>query len=104
MNKLFVIALFILSLISCSKKEPNLSTLKKAHSIEVTFETKQMGDTSVLLTTRQNVYLKGSLVKSMIKTDTLPYPGDSIQTIQLENSTTNKVKIPKEYEFFVTVK
>jgi hypothetical protein len=104
MNKLFFFSLLVLSMISCSKKESNLSSLNKSHSIEITFETKQLADSSVLLTTKQNVYLKGTLVKTMIKTDTLPYPGDSLQTIETETAGKSQVRIPKEYEFFVTIK
>ena len=104
MEKLIFFFILIFSLISCSKKEADLSTLNKSHSVEVTFETKQLADSTVLLTTRQNVYIKGKLVKAIFKTDTLPYPGDTIQTVESKNAVTSEVRIPKEYEFFVTVK
>jgi len=88
---------------SCSDKEPAVAGLQKNHSIEVSLETKRLGDTAVLLFTKQNVYLKGKLVRTILKTDTLPSPGDTIQTIETDD-TEHTVRVPKEYEFFVTVK
>ncbi len=88
---------------SCSDKEPAIAGLQKNHSIEVSLETKKLGDTAVLLITTQNVYLKGKLVKTILKTDTLPSPGDTIQTVEKDDSM-QTLRVPKEYEFFVTVK
>jgi len=56
-----------------------------------------------LLLTHQNVYIKGNLIKTLVKRDTLPALGDSIQTIE-EDGNDKTVRLPKEYEFFVTVK
>jgi hypothetical protein len=103
MKILFFIPLFLLIVTSCSDKEPAVAALQKNHSIEVSMETKRMGDTAVLLSTKQQVYVKGILVKTIIKTDTLPVPGDTIQTVESGDSTIT-VRVPKEYEFFVTVK
>jgi hypothetical protein len=98
---LFSITVFILA--SCAEKEPAIAALQKNHSIEVSMETKRMGDTAVVLFTKQNVYIKGVLVKTILKTDTLPSPGDTIQTVE-SGDTVKNVRVPKEFEFFVTVK
>ena len=103
MKYLLFTFIVILTILSCSDKEPAVAALQKDHSIEVSMETKRMGDTAVLLSTKQQVYLKGLLVKTIIKTDTLPLPGDTIQTVESGDSTLT-VHVPKEYEFFVTVK
>ena len=94
-------ATFLIS--ACSTNEPPVATLKKDKTIEVTFETQKLGDSAVLLLTHQNVYVKGNLIKTQIKRDTLPALGDSLQTVE-ENDVEKTVKLPKEYEFFVTVK
>jgi hypothetical protein len=93
----------IIAVSACSDKEPAVVNLKKDKAIEVTFQTQKLGDTAVLLLTYQNVYLKGNLVKTMVKRDTLPSPGDSIQNVEVDDNE-KTVRLPKEYEFFVTVK
>ena len=103
MRNVFFCALLTLGAIACSDKEPAVSSLNKEHSIEVTLETKKLNSSSMLLVTRENVYVKGNLVKTILKTDTIPALGDSIQSVSLGDSET-RTAIPKEYEFFVTVK
>ena len=103
MRKLIFSAFMIMGFTSCSDKEPAVSALNKEHSIEVTLETRQLNNSSVLLVTRQNVYVKGNMVKSILRTDTIPALGDSLQTVESGDIKT-QTAIPKEYEFFVTVK
>jgi hypothetical protein len=105
MYKLLIVLLTLLFFAACSDKEPAVAGLKKDKTVEVTFETQRLGDTAVLLLTHQNVYIKGNLVKAQIKRDTLPALGDSIQNITEDGDENEKVaRLPKEYEFFVTVK
>jgi len=102
--KNFTFILFIVfAMSSCSSKEPVVANLKKDKAIEITFETRKLGDSAVLLLTYQNVYLRGNLIKTIVKKDTLPSPGDSIQTVEVDGNE-KTVRLPKEYEFFVTVK
>ncbi len=103
MKKFFLILSITLFIGACGKKEPAVTSVKRDKAIEVTFETQRLGDTAVLLLTHQNVYVKGNLIKSQIKRDTLPALGDSIQTVG-EDEDQKTVRLPKEYEFFVTVK
>ncbi len=98
---LLLISSFLIS--SCSDDKP-VTELTKDQSIEITFNTKSLSDTAVLLTTNKNIYLKGSLLKSIITTDTLPFPGMKTEEIEDDNGNTKNVTIPKEYEFFITVK
>jgi len=100
-----LISLFSISVImfACTQKEPPITDLKKDHAIEVTYQTKHLNDASVLLIRNENVYLKGLLVKSFTRTDTLPAPGDTSQVVE-QNDTAKGIRIAKEYEFFVTVK
>lgn len=103
MRTLFLMLCVLFLVSACSSKEPAVATLKKDKTIDVTFETQKLGDTCVLLLTHQNVYVRGNLVKTVIKRDTLPALGDSIQTVE-EDGNEKQVRLPKEYEFFVTVK
>lgn len=101
--KKILLSISVILITACSGKEPAVVNLKKDKAIEVTFQTQRLGDTAVLLLTYQNVYLKGNLVKTMVKRDTLPSPGDSIQNVEVDGND-KTVRMPKEYEFFVTVK
>ena len=103
--KTIVSALIVMAVITaCSHKEPPVSNLTKDHSIEVTYETQHLNDTAVLLIRHENVYLHGKMIKSFLRTDTLPAPGDTIHMVEQDDSNTMGVQAPKEYEFFVTVK
>lgn len=90
-------------IVSCDDDKP-VTELTKDQSIEITFNTKSLSDTAVLLTTKKNIYLKGVLAKSISNTDTLPFPGMKSETIEDENGNSKSVTMPKEYEFFITVK
>ncbi len=88
---------------SCSDDKP-VTELTKDQSIEIVFDTKSLSDSAVVLTTKKNIYLKGAMIKSIITTDTLPFPGMKTESIEDDNGETKTVTMPKEYEFFITVK
>ncbi|MDP4210292.1 MAG: hypothetical protein Q8928_15880 [Bacteroidota bacterium] len=94
---------FSICIASCSPKEPADSSLHKNHSVEVTYQTKKLNDSLVLLIRNEHVYLEEKLIKSFSRTDTLPAPGDTTQWVEDEVGE-RWAKLPKEYEFFVTVK
>ncbi len=102
MKNLFLSGLFLIILVSCSEKESPAINLSKAHSVAVTYQTKPLNDSIVLLITHQSVYLKGKLIKTISRTDTLPAPGDTLQAIEV-NDSVRMTRLPKEYEFFITV-
>jgi len=104
MNKLFLLIVITIAMAACSQNEPPVGKLSRDHSIEVTYQTKHLNDTAVLLIRNEHVYLHGKMIKSFFRTDTLPSPGDTIHTVEQDDETTQKIPAPKEYEFFVTVK
>lgn len=97
------LCLFSILISGCSDDKP-VTELTKDQSIEISFETKSLSDTAILLTTKKNIYLKGTLAKSILNTDTLPFPGMKMETIEDEDENSKIVRMPKEYEFFITVK
>jgi hypothetical protein len=106
MKNITVISALLMSsflIASCSDDKP-VTELTKDQSIEITFDTKSLSDTAILLTTKKNIYLKGALAKSIVSTDTLPFPGMKSETIEDDNGNSKSVTMPKEYEFFITVK
>jgi hypothetical protein len=104
MSKQIFFIMLAVFFVACSQNEPPVGNLTKDHSVEVTYETRKANDTSVLLIRHENVYLRGKLVKSFLRTDTLPAPGDTIQTVDKDDENTVSIPTPKEYEFFVTIK
>ena len=100
---LSILFAFSVVIAGCSDDKP-VTELTKDQSIEIAFDTKNLSDTAVLLTTKKNIYLKGALVKSIVTTDTLPFPGTKSETIEDDNGNSKNVIMPKEYEFFITVK
>lgn len=88
----------------CSNNDAPVTQLNKDHSIETTLETKKISDSLVVLISRQNVYLKGKQVKTIVHADTIPFPGNKKETIEDDNGNEQSVVMPIEYEFFVTVK
>ena len=99
-----IIVILLVILMSGDDKEPAVKNLDKTHAIAVTYETKQLSDSTVLLIENQNIYVKGKLIKSIARMDTLPALGDSIQAVEDNDDSQTMARIPKEYEFFVTIK
>ncbi|GAT63481.1 hypothetical protein [Paludibacter jiangxiensis] len=99
-----IIVILLVILMSGDDKEPAVKNLDKTHAIAVTYETKQLSDSTVLLIENQNIYIKGKLIKSIARMDTLPALGDSIQAVEDNDDSQTMARIPKEYEFFVTIK
>jgi hypothetical protein len=99
-----IIVILLAILMSDDDKEPAVKNLDKTHAIAVTYETKTLSDSTVLLIENQNIYVKGKLIKSIARMDTLPALGDSIQAVEDNDDLQTMARIPKEYEFFVTIK
>lgn len=110
MKKIFLFASLVVSvaLVSCNDGEPNNDDVVKQPSkdgaIQVTTETKQVGD-SVLMTINYDVYKNNQLITSKVVKQMLPSLGTTqAESDEDENGDTQKVTVPKLYEFYVTVK
>lgn len=99
-----IIVILLAILMSDDDKEPAVKNLDKTHAIAVIYETKQLSDSTILLIENQDIYVKGKLIKSIARMDTLPALGDSIQAVEDNDDSQTMARIPKEYEFFVTIK
>ncbi|MFM8485298.1 MAG: hypothetical protein ACKOCH_03100 [Bacteroidota bacterium] len=84
----------------CSDEKKDVTTdIDKNGSVEVLVATSNTPDYT-LLTTTEKVWVRGQLVKTLIKTDTIPSLG--LETTDDEgNSVAPRLR---EYEFFITVK
>ena len=104
MKKIFQLVVLGVAFSACSSNEAPVTQLNKDHSIETTLETKNIKDSIVVLVSTQHVYLNGNQIKTIIHSDTIPFPGNKTETIEDDNGNEKSIVMPKEYEFFVTVK
>jgi hypothetical protein len=84
----------------CSSDKEDVTTdINKDGSVEVLVSTANMPDYT-LLTTTEKVWVKGVLVKTISRTDTIPTLG-----VETRDESGNTIA-PKQrdYEFFITVK
>lgn len=106
MKKLLIpILLGCLSLFSaCNERnEDVVNQVPKDGSIEVTISTTELGN-SILYTTNSKVYVKGALVKTIVKTDTIPGLGTTKDVGVDQDGNEKEIQVPKFYETFITVK
>ncbi len=79
-------------------KEPN-----KEGSIETVVSVRHEKDFDILTTTHK-VWVKNQLDKTLIKIDTLTSLGTTLAKGEDENGNTEQAVVPKDYEFYITVK
>lgn len=99
--------LFFLPLLVLSCSEPQnedvVQTIDKSGSVEVEVTTtrKQGYD---LMTTTQRIWVKNYLVKTIYRVDTIPSLGFTSQYGTDSNGNDTLVTLPRDYEFYITVK
>lgn len=104
MRKLLSLSVALAILVSACNDDNNedqSKTVDKTGSIEVSLSTKHLDSLKDVLITHYTVWRQGVMVKQYDKTDTLPSLG--LTLAEDESNDINKT-IPRDYEFFVTVK
>jgi hypothetical protein len=97
--------LAVLGLASCDdKKEDVTQAINKAGAVETSVSVQHADSTHDILLTTHKVWVNFSEYKTVIHQDTVPALG--IMETEGENSDgdTKKVKVPKDYEIYITVK
>lgn len=114
MKKLFYLIIVAIIITSCGGKEThishyhnapseNLTPLSKKNSVEIAYSTKELNDKYVLLITTQRIWKDSSLVKEIIRTDTLPGLGKTKQKVADSLGVEKELEVNRQYEFFVTI-
>ncbi len=98
-----LIPLFIGSCQIDNSNEDVTQTIVKDGAIEVEMSTRHIVGYDVL-TTVQRVWVKQQLVKTIIKNDTIPDLGVSSQYGSTSEGNDTLVILPRDYEFYITVK
>lgn len=103
MQKYLFSAFALSALFSCAQEE-ELGTreLNKDNGIEVTLQVLPLNDSLCILKTERRVNANFLVVKTAVSYDTIP--SLKKQTVKSYDENDNPVDIPKEYEFYVTVK
>jgi hypothetical protein len=91
--------------ISCNdKKEDETDSVNRAGSIETSVSVQHADSAHDVILTTHKVWVNFSEYKTVVHRDTVPALG--IENTMAENSDgdTKNVKVPKDYEIFITVK
>lgn len=97
--------IFVTMLCACSQKEEKEDEVKnvdKKASIETELSVQHAG-TSDILITRHKIWKDHKLFREIVKRDTLPALGDSLQMVEDENGNEHHALVKKDYEFYITV-
>lgn len=97
----FILCLFISS---CDDDSGKAKEVDKKGSIEVTLSTNHLDSLKDLVTTHYTVWRKGVMVREFDVKDTIPSLGVTSTKGENDNGDTKNMVIPKDYDFFVTVK
>lgn len=107
MKKIQITLIFLglMSLTACNESESNqdeVESVDKKSAIETEFSVKHI-DTADVLITKHKIWKNNKLFKEIVKTDTIPSLGDTLQIVEDEAGDEHQVKVKKDYEFYITV-
>lgn len=105
MKRILPLLLISLAFVGCkeNKNEDIVKEPNKEGSIETVVSVKHEKGFDILTTTHK-VWVKNKLDKILTKVDTLTSLGTTLAEGEDENGHSQKAVVPKDYEFYITVK
>ena len=112
-NKLFLVALLMAIAFASCEQQQNEDVVKqpeKDGSIELVSSTVHIDAKHDVLKLKYTVWLKGSEYKTFVQNDTIPSLGITTEQADTDSTDENgdevyeRVELPKDYQFFITVK
>lgn len=104
MKRILIIASLIPILWSCNEQnEDVVSKPSRDGAIEVKIEATRT-ENFTIYKTRSDVFIKNKLVKTIIKSDTLPLLGFTKEEGENSEGEVKELLVPKEFEIYLTVK
>jgi uncharacterized protein YjbK len=105
MKNILFLSLVVLLFSACGEKsnEDIVKEPNKEGSIETVVSVKHDKGFDILTTTHK-IWVKNKLDKTLIKIDTLTSLGTTLVEGEDENGNSQKAMVPKDYEFYITVK
>jgi len=105
MKRLLPVAILLCLLISaCDDDNDKAKEVDKKGSIEVTLSTAHIDSLKDVVTTHYIVWRKGVRAREFDVKDTIPSLGTTRTEGENDDGDTKQMVIPKDYDFFVTVK
>lgn len=101
----FAIVASSLALVSCNDSD-NDDVVQKPNregAVEVAASTQQYKDSTIVLL-HYDVYKNNTLVSTKVITDTVPGLGTTVTEGEDSEGNTQNLTVPKQYEFYITVK
>lgn len=106
MNKKLITLIFLitLTLTSCkSENEDEVAEPNKEGSVEINIGVEHLQDKEVIIT-KKCYWVKNNCVLTKIESDTVPNLGVTTDTYEADNGDDSTIIVPKNYEFYITVK
>lgn len=105
MKRIFPLLFISLAMAACGEKknEDIVKEPNKEGSIETVVSVKHDKGFDILTTTHK-VWVKNKLDKVLVKVDTLASLGTTLAEGEDENGHSQRAVVPKDYEFYITVK
>ena len=103
--KIALLFLGFISIESCNdaeSKEDEVQSVDKKSAIETQLSVKHI-DTADVLVTKYKIWKNNKLFKEIVKRDTIPSLGDTLQIVEDESGNEHNAKVKKDYEFYITV-
>ena len=85
-------------------KEDLTNNVNKEGAIETELSVEHLDNQYDILTTTYKIWSKNNLYKTIVKRDTLPTLGEMEADAPDNQGNENKVKVKRDYEFYITVK
>lgn len=95
----------LMSITACDdseSKEDEVENVDKKSAIETELSVQHI-DSADVLVTKHKIWKNNKLFKEIIKRDTIPSLGDTLQAVEDEAENEHIAKVKKEYEFYITV-
>lgn len=95
--------LSLIGIVSCEEvKEDEVQDVDKNAAIETVLTVEHIDSADVLIT-KHKIWKNNKLVREIIKNDTIPALGDTVDVVEDNSGNEKTVKLKKDYEFYITV-
>lgn len=102
-NMRLLLILPLLWLMSCEEQETE-AVLDKSGSVEIQLSSHRIEGWKDVITRKQIIWVNNSILKETIQRDTVPSLGTTKEWGENEQGEEKEIQVPKEYQFFITIK
>jgi hypothetical protein len=103
-KKFLAASLSVLLFTACNEEKDKVKEISKDGSIETIMNVEHLANNQDVIKTTHKIWVKNTLVKTAVHTDTIPSLGIIQEEMPVGNEVSKKVAVKKDYEFYITVK